>query len=75
MHDPPFLMYIPHIWPGGGQCGETVEVIVIINHQTVDVFFSSYPSPSFIKEELLINQTMTMVVILGEVNVVVLLLL
>ena len=30
MHDPPFLMYIPHIWPGGGQCGETVEVIVII---------------------------------------------
>ena len=23
-------MYIPHIWPGGGQCGETVEVIVII---------------------------------------------
>ena len=30
MHDPTFLMYIPHIWPGGGQCGETVEVIVII---------------------------------------------
>ena len=30
MHDPPFLMYIPHIWPGGGQCGETVEVIVIM---------------------------------------------
>jgi len=25
LHDPPFLMYIPHIWPGGGQCGETVE--------------------------------------------------
>ena len=26
LHDPPLLMYIPHIWPGGGQCGDSTEV-------------------------------------------------
>ena len=20
LHDPPFLKYIPHLWPGGGDC-------------------------------------------------------
>jgi len=25
LHDPPLLMYIPHIWPGGGQCGNSTQ--------------------------------------------------
>ena len=33
LHDPPLLMYIPHIWPGGGQCGNSTQVIVRISHK------------------------------------------
>merc|ERR1711974_315868 len=25
LHDPPFLKYIPHLWPGGGECGDRTE--------------------------------------------------
>jgi len=25
LHDPAFLKYIPHLWPGGGDCGDRVE--------------------------------------------------